>query len=271
MKTFSIKTLSILAVVAVSALFIAGNVSALDWTYSIDPADDASGGSIYEVYSMGYAYDDDFLYFTMQTGFPKTGDSQGIDAGDLYINVGGSHNAGTGDVYGLALTSHAGDMNNDVDYLNWVNTAHADDAYSWAAVTEGHLYSDAVFSTGVYEGYSGANEISEDGGKDPFGGENNIPVHIAEFGADLGFQGDVGWKNIGGVYEVTAVISLAALNLSAGGDFEFWWSMECGNELAMISGSVVKEAPTATPEPGTLLLLGGGLFAIIGIIRKRKA
>ncbi len=271
MTSFSIKTLSIFVLVTVSALLFSGNVLALNWAYSYDPSNDASGGSIYEVYRMGYAYDEENLYFTMQTGFPQTGDSAGLEAGDLYINVGGSHNAGTGDVYGLALTSHKGDMNNDVDHLRWVRTAHADDAYAWSAVEQGHLYSDAVFSTGVYEGYRGANDISEDGGRDAFGGGNNIPAHIAEFGADLGYQGDVTWEKLHGHYEVNAVISLAALDLSAGGDFELWWSMECGNELAMMRGNVAQNTPTATPEPGTLLLLGGGLFAIIGIIRKRNA
>ena len=272
MKTFNLKTLCIFALITASTLLISGNVLALNWTYSDDPSNDASGGSLYEVYQMGYAYDEENLYFTMQTGFPQTGDSQGIEAGDLYINVGGSHNAGTGNVYGLALNSHAGDMNNDVDGLSWVNTAHADDNYAWSAVEQGNLYSDAVFSTGVYEGYSGANDVDEDGGLDAFGGGNNIPVHIAEFGADLGYQGDVTWNEISNDrYKVNAVISLAALDLSDGGDFELWWSMECGNELAMISGNVAQRTPTPTPEPGTLLLLSGGLSAIIGILRKRRA
>jgi hypothetical protein len=271
MKFFSLKTLSILSLVLASAVIFSGNVLALNWTYSDDPTGDASGGDLYEVHRMGYAYDENNLYFNMRTAFPQSGDGHGIEAGDLYINVGGSHNAGTGDVYGLALTSHEGDMNNDVADVSWVTMAHADDGYDWSAVEQGHLYSDAVFSTGVYENYNGANDISEDGGNDPFGGWNNIPVHIAEFGNDLGYQGDVTWEKVDGLYEVNAVISLAALDLSAGGDFELWWSMECGNELAMISGSVAPQKPTATPEPGTLLLLSGGLFAIIGIIRKRQA
>lgn len=272
MKTFTTKNISTFALAAAMTLLLSGSALALDWTYSYDSSSDASGGKLYEVYSMGYAYDSEYLYFNMQTQFPRTGDSIGIEAGDLYINVGGSHNAGTGNVFGLALNDHAGDMNNDVADVSWVKMAHADDGYDWSAVQQGHLYSDAVFSTGVYEGYNGANELSEDGGKDPFGGDNNIPVHIAEFGADLGYQSDVTWEKIDSVYEVNAAISLAALDLSAGGTFEFWWSMECGNDLAMISGNVAPQStPTATPEPGTLLLLSGGLFAIIGIIRKRRA
>ena len=270
MKLFHYKILTILTLVATSLLLFTGNVLALNWTYTDDPADDASGGALYEVYRMGYAYDEENLYFNMRTGFPQTGDSQGIEAGDLYINVGGSHNAGTGDVYGLALTSHEGDMNNDIadDY----SSVHTDDNYAWSAVEQGHLYSDAVFSTGMYEDYDGADELSEDGGDDPFGGENNIPVHIADFGVDLGYQGDISWEQVDDYYEVNAVISLDALGISSGGTFELWWSMECGNELAMVSGEVIPEdPPTATPEPTTLLLLGGGFFAVVSITRKRKA
>jgi hypothetical protein len=270
MSIFRVKTFSIFTLLTISLCLFAGNSFALNWTYTNDPIDDASGGALYEVHRMGYAYDEDYLYFNMRTAFPQSGDSQGINAGDLYINVGGNHNDGSGEVYGLALTSHEGDMNNDIADLSWATTAHDDDGYAWSAVEQGHLYSDAVFSTGVYENYNGADELSEDGGLDPFGGENNIPVHIAEFGADLGYQGDVSWEEANGLYEVNAVISLEALGLKSGGSFELWWSMECGNELATIDGMVVQE-PMATPEPSTMFLLGGGLFALAAAMRKRNA
>ena len=183
---------------------LAGSSIALAWTYSYDSYGDASGGNGYEVYGMGYAFDDDYLYFNMLTGFNVDRSNLGgidtrVQAGDLYINVGGKHNLGTGSVFGLALTSHTGDMNKDMsDYDSTYRAGgNADNGYDWVAVTAGHLYSNATFATGVYEGYAGANELSEDGGKDPFGYENNIPTHIAEFGADLGWQGDVSWNNIG--------------------------------------------------------------------------
>ena len=270
MISFHSKALKILSLLVTATCLFSANVLALNWTYVDDPTNDASGGDLYEVYRMGYAYDEEHLYFNMRTAFPQSGDDQGIEPGDLYINVGGSHNSGTGDVYGLALTDHEGDMNNDVADLDWVKTALDDDGYAWTAVEQGHLYSDAIFSTGLYENYNGADELSEDGGNDPFGGGNNIPVHIAEFGGDLGEQDAVTWEEANGLYEVNAVISLEDLGLRSGGRFELWWSMECGNELAMLSGDVVPK-PTATPEPGTLFLLGGGLFTLVGIIRKRKA
>ena len=189
----------------ISVFVLAGSSIALAWTYSYDSYGDASGGNGYEVYGMGYAFDDDYLYFNMLTGFNVDRSNLGgidtrVQAGDLYINVGGKHNLGTGSVFGLALTSHTGDMNKDMSDYNSTYRAggNADNGYDWVAVTAGHLYSNATFATGVYEGYAGANELSEDGGKDPFGYENNIPTHIAEFGADLGWQGmSVGTISVG--------------------------------------------------------------------------
>ena len=159
-----------------------------------------------------------------------------------------------------------------------------DNSYAWDAVVQGHLYSDAFFSTGIYENYEGTKywkrSQNNDGGTDPFGGKNNAPVHIAEYGTDLGFQGDVTWDYLGSTtlvdeagaismnaYEVNAMISLDALGITGGENFEMWWSMECGNDFGMLSGTT----PVATPEPGTLLLLGCGILGVIAVKRKRSA
>lgn len=301
MKPGKIQTLSIVVFTIVSMFFVSGNSWALDWTYFYDAPNDASYNWNYEVYRLGYAFDDNYLYFNMLTGMPQEGREYGnanIAVGDLYINIGGSHLKGydgeeydatyaSGNVFGLALTSHAEDMNADLTSTHSAyQSGNLDNDYDWSAVIEGHLYSDAMFSTGIYEGYEGTDywEKSEDpdGGTDPFDGANNAPVHITEFGADLGYQGDVTWgplkkvavdkdgKKKMNAYEVNAVISLDALGVTGGETFELWWSMECGNDFGMATG-IMPERTIATPEPGTLLLLGIGLVGVIGIVRKRRS
>lgn len=98
------------------------------------------------------------------------------------------------------------------------------------------------------------------------------PIISSWYGTIHGFQGDVTWVDTDNdnQYEVDAIISLSGLGLQAGGEFEFWWSMECGNELAMLAGEVPESSATV-PEPGTLLLLGDGLLGLLGMLRKRAA
>ena len=71
MKRTRVKTLSLVVFVVMGITAFAGNAWALDWTYSYDAYNDASSSWKYEVYRMGYAFDDDYLYFNMLTGMPE--------------------------------------------------------------------------------------------------------------------------------------------------------------------------------------------------------
>jgi hypothetical protein len=299
MKRVTTKTASLVVITMLSIVLLSGNALALNWTYSYDAYNDASGGNTYEIYRMGYAFDENSLHVNMLTGLPQTGGQSGsaiVNAGDLFLNIGGHLKDGytptgnayaSGEVFGLALTDHSGDMNEDLSVYGWASSGTEDDGYAWSAVTQGHLYSDAFFSTGVYEGYAHANDAGNADGTDPFGGANNAPSHITSFEQDFGSQGAVTWTALadgvalnqsGSVktsgsrkaYEVSAQISLDSLGIIGGESFELWWSMECGNDIAMIAGTM-PEQPVATPEPGTLLLVGSGLLGGMALLRRRRS
>jgi hypothetical protein len=297
MNTVTTKTLSLIIITLITLFCVSGHAWALSWTYQYDPSNDASGGWGYEVYRLGYAVDEESLYVKILTSLPQGGRQYGnamVNAGDLFINVGGSLRDGydgtgtgttyaSGEVFGLALSDHAGDTNNDLARYGWARSGYADDGYAWDAVTAGHLYRDAIFATGVYEGYGETRGDGYDGGNDPFGGANNAPSQIAQFGADLGYQGAVSWHDLGYTavndagtitkyaYEVNAVVSLEALGITGGETFELWWSMECGNDITRLTGTMPQRSAVSTPEPGTLLLLGFGLMGVISISRKRQS
>ncbi len=298
MKHGRIHRISIIGIVLLGISLFSGTTWALNWTDQFESSRDASGGGKYEVYRMGYAFDEENMHVRILTGMPQHGWRYGrssILPGDLFMNVGGRLADGyegrgadaryaSGNVFGLALTNHSGDMTDSLARYGWARSGYQDNGYDWEAVQAGHLYSDALFSTGVYEGYErsgyGRRSDESDGGYDPFGGANNAPVHIAEFGIDLGFQDRVRWENLGRTavdaagrikrraYEVTAKISLADLGVQGGERIELRFSMTCGNDFGMVT-AVAPQQPV--PEPGTMLLLGCGLLGLVGIRRTRRS
>ena len=251
-------TLMVLAVVGTGAA---------PYTWSLDATDDHTGPDDYAVYQLGWRIENDSLDVIIRTNFPETGVFGGTDSfgdpfflpGDLYINLGGLHNANTGNVFGLGLTSHSGDPTfNPFDH-----------GLPWSPVSQGNLYSDAVFATGTYEAYpfAGPTGTPYDGGPDIYGHGNNLPTLIAGYGADLGSQGPVSWTATAGqpwAYEVSASVNLTALGAGDGDDFELWWAMECGNDGIMAAGTV-----PPVPEPGSLAILAFGAGVLIR--RRRRA
>ncbi len=130
-------------------VFCASPCFALSTSY--DVYNDAAGGNRWEVYSVNYGHDSTNLYveyitgynFPLQSGSDSYSASTVLSPGDIYINKNGTHNGGTGSIYGLGVSNHTGDKTADP----------SDNVYAWSSVVAGHLYSDAQFATGTLETY----------------------------------------------------------------------------------------------------------------------
>ncbi|MBI2300869.1 MAG: PEP-CTERM sorting domain-containing protein [Armatimonadetes bacterium] len=234
------------------------------YTWVGDPDNDATGPSSYEIYGIGYRFENNRLDIGVRTSFPEAGlsgnDSYGythFGPGDLYINVGGTVAGGNGTKYGLGVTGHSGAKTIDP----WETSHHP-----WPAVSEGWLYQNATFSTGTNESYAyaGLGGSPYDGGNDPAGHGNNLYTYIANYGSAVGYQGPVSYSSVSGHdwdYEIYASVSLDDLGLHPGDVWEIGWAMECGNDGVLTHGT----APV--PEPATLCLLALG---VVPLLRRRR-
>jgi len=222
---------------------------------------DHSGGSGFSIYGISCTMENGYLYVAVHTNFPKAGLSgsdsygQGIlfNPGDLYINVGGSFQSGTGSAYGVATTTHT----------NNVTQAYG----SWGAgVTEGGLYApdgsgNPFFADGTWEVYqahfSGVVDPASDGDGSMF--INSYPTMI-RYGSAVG--GDVSGvaylANVGDpwAYDIVYKVDLSAIGYSGTQDLQLFWAMECGNDGVEIT----KDGEI--PEPTTVALLAAGISAM---------
>jgi hypothetical protein len=243
-------------------------LSGLTWTVTNDLLGDNAGGNGYEVYGIGHAIVGNSLYVVVRTDFNASTGAPGadsyssnayMDAGDLYINVGGSFQSGTGMEYGVATTSHGNNVTQA--YGSWGNPVQQGRLYSYDTSASGPMFAD-----GTYERYE-YNFLGHIGTPDDGDGsltKNSYPTMI-RYGLDV--AGDVSgyyfrtnttdpW-----MYELFYKIDLTALNY-AGETIQFAWSMECGNDAAQHFGS------GEIPEPATVALLLSGVAAIAS--RRRR-
>lgn len=245
-----------------SALSISpSELAGLTWTYTRDPSNDAASSSTasFETYGIGTAISNGYLYTVVQTNFPEAG-ALGSDSytsmthfspGDLYINVGGTFQSGTGTVYGIATTSHA----------NVVQQAYAG---TWQSIQSGKLYKTATFATGTFEQYQLAHTNSAPDDGDGNNRLNSYPT-LMQSGTEVsGDVSGVAYRSVTGsewTYEIVYKVSLASLGLTGtvkDPATQVFWVMECGNDGT--EGNV-KSAPSV-PEPSSVVLLMAGLGAL---------
>jgi len=150
---FSICLIGLLARGSAALPITNSELSGLSFTTTQDALGDYAGTSGYEVFGMGHAIANGFLYAVVQTNFPEMG-LMGSDSytgfthyspGDLYINVGGSFQSGNGTPYGIATVDRG-----NMGPANVVMQAYGD---VWDNVVAGGLYRDVIFADGTLENY----------------------------------------------------------------------------------------------------------------------
>ena len=254
-------TLAVIAMLAAPAL-----ADPITYTWATDPSNDAAGGSTFETYGIGYSLQDSRLYFAVRTSFPEsgayTGDSYShntkINPGDLYINVDGSLESGTGAVFGIGFTKHRNEVKQ---------------AYSgqWPKVKEGKLYTGAVFADGTYERYDkyllqhGMTPTPADADSSKY--VNSHPTLIRAYTDELSGVSDADWNSVSGeawCYQIEGWVDTSAFGSNQPeSHIELRWSMECGNDAIM--------AVVPVPEPGTFLAIGSlGCLAAAARLRRRR-
>ncbi|MCA9415397.1 MAG: PEP-CTERM sorting domain-containing protein [Candidatus Omnitrophica bacterium] len=234
-----------------------------DYSWCLDPYNDAAGGNLFEVYKIGHAIENGKLYVSVKTGFPiggaRGGDSYDnrtwFSPGDLYLNVGGMFQTGNGTVYGIGTTDHSGDRTSDPN------------DGPWETVYDGKLYIGSNFATGTYETYP-TNTPSDGNNSDNM---NNYPTlimnYLTKVSGSSGFHYNDGWN----YNEYFYWVDLAAIGLDvcedgscAGGtgltqSLQITWAMECGNDLAECK---IEACENEVPEPSTVALVGAGVLAL---------
>jgi len=246
---------------AVALSITDAELAPLSWNITPDPTNDSAGGSNYQVFGVGHAISGNMLYVVVRTNFPEAGVSGGdsyakpvtFSPGDLYINVGGTFQAGTGTEYGVASTSHG----------NVVTQAYA----TWGSpVIAGRLYNhnfvagSPMFADGTLERYqTDVPTFTPDDG-DGNNLVNSYPTLI-RFGGEIGDFSGVRWRSNGPdpwAYDIYYKIDLTALGYT-GQAIQLFWTMECGNDGGQ---HFVPEIP----EPTTMALLLTG----VGVVAARK-
>ena len=246
------KFLTVVALVLVSLCMGVGT----SYAYSFSITDNYVGGNDhgyndvigdyrFKVHGMDVTIDDDYLMTVdIRTNYVNHIGAYGTELGDLFISINGWN------PYGSAA--------NGYKYDNSANGEKWEYAFD---VSEGKL-----FDISAAQGSIRTSDQVYGPGHSGYIYRNGQEVQIDSTGLTALTTGTVGMDSD------SLTLSFSIADMVAGLDtftLGFHWGMTCGNDV--IEGAIdpITNTTNPVPEPGTLILLGGGLLGMFTMLRKR--
>ena len=155
-----------------------------------DERSNATGGGSYEVYGVDLAVSEGMLNFRVRTNFSPSG-----NGGDLYVNVGGSRTAGTGNTVAIGLRNRTNATGQSIEL--------------------GGVYQGVAFQPG-----SGRRDR-------PIFADNYLTRSTTDARVTVTATQGKPWS-----YEASGKVSLKSLSATSTDSVEVGWGMYCGNDFS---------------------------------------
>ncbi|MEC4807198.1 MAG: XDD3 domain-containing surface protein [Jaaginema sp. PMC 1079.18] len=241
-----------------------------NWSYAVDSFDDSIdvgviGGTQYEIYGTAFQQNDEKVTFAINSNFNLAGansiyaNDNHIGWGDLLFKVGNEtfginfvtnndSSAPTTGLYGNVTTKELA-QENSISHANL-------GAYNTYVASKGKTPSlgDLPLNTTFFDPNQHVHNLIASG---QYLGGVDVITDVSNLGLDFG--------NFGATGSQTLALSIDRELLPEDGEFTFWLSPECNNDLIAHTGKLEK-----VPEPSAALGLGGFSLLLYSLKNRRR-